>query len=132
MYTRNWQVFEHSDGDRAIVKQGFSWPGMFFGWAWAFTKRLWVTALTGVTLHILFLIAVITVLFSPTLLDKEPPFILFIGAIWCIFLIMGLFGNRWRVTRLKVRNYHLIGLAKAKTPRAALEKVLNSPKTESA
>ena len=39
---KQYKVFEHPNGVREAVKQGWSWPGFCFGVFWAFVKRLWL------------------------------------------------------------------------------------------
>ena len=38
---RQYKVFEYPDGRIKYVKQGWSWPGFFFTWAWALSKHMW-------------------------------------------------------------------------------------------
>ena len=36
-----YNVYKHPIIGYEAIKQGFSWPGFFFTWIWAFVKKLW-------------------------------------------------------------------------------------------
>jgi hypothetical protein len=38
---KTFKVFRHPTLGFQAVKEGFSWPGFFFGPIWAFAKKLW-------------------------------------------------------------------------------------------
>ena len=38
---KTFKIYEHPAGNREAVKQGWSWPGFFFGPIWAFVKKMW-------------------------------------------------------------------------------------------
>jgi hypothetical protein len=39
---REFEIFSKPGLPSVAVKRGFSWPGFFFTWLWAFTRGLWV------------------------------------------------------------------------------------------
>ena len=38
---KTFKVYEHEIYGYEAVKQGFSWPALFFGFIWALVKKLW-------------------------------------------------------------------------------------------
>jgi hypothetical protein len=38
---RTFDVYSHPSHGYIAIKQGFSWPALFFSWLWAFIKRMW-------------------------------------------------------------------------------------------
>ena len=42
---KNYNIYSHPNKVPVAVKQGFSWPGFFFGGFWALLKGLWVHAI---------------------------------------------------------------------------------------
>ena len=83
-----------ANGKRTLVKLGFSWPGFFFGPAWALAKGMLTPGIVGL-LALGDLIA---------LLDGNLGVAALIG-----FLVLGttfgLFGNRWLSVSLEHRGY---------------------------
>ena len=61
---KSYRIFKHPAGHIEAVKQGWSWPGLFFTFIWAFIKRLW--AVGGVVLAVAFVVgAMLDSLVSP-------------------------------------------------------------------
>ena len=38
---KQYKVYKHPSGSTEAVKQGWSWPGFFFGFIWAMVKKMW-------------------------------------------------------------------------------------------
>ena len=48
---KQYKIFENSSGSRETIKQGWSWPAFFFGFIWAFVKKMY---LLGIGLIVVF------------------------------------------------------------------------------
>lgn len=91
---KQFDVLERSD-EIQLVKRGFSWPGFFFTWAWAFSRRL---PLQGSLLLVGFALLVVL----PDSLPEEHPFARLAHAAWfAAALVTGAFGNGWRSHQLQ-------------------------------
>ncbi|MFA4918360.1 MAG: DUF2628 domain-containing protein [Thermodesulfovibrionales bacterium] len=99
-------IYTSPVGGIEAVKKGWSWPGFFFTWIWAFVKKL-----HGLGAGVLIL---------GVLLNSVSPFGL--GLVFDIVIIiwLGSFGNGMRVTNLKKRGYQFAHMISAQTAEAAL------------
>src|ERR1041385_802724 len=98
---RTFEIFRHPLRDLKAVKSGFSWPGFFFTWIWAFVSRLWILG------GLLFLVSLVFGLL-PFLLSFQSPFetrvlLTFLGLV--VQIITGLKGNSWKSDALQHRGY---------------------------
>jgi hypothetical protein len=108
---KSYKVYKHPVNGYKAVKQGFSWPGFFLGFIWAFYQRLW---LIGTVLLI------VTIVSYPY--DVYP---LGLTVVLELFQIgMGIYvgknGNLWREHNLKDRGYRYLRKATAKTDDGAI------------
>lgn len=112
---RTFAVYRHPQMGYEAVKQGFSWPGFFFTWIWAFVKKL---PATGVVLLI--------VLLGLRLIQETRELALtwlgLLGSI-VVLLIVGFKGNEWRENKLAGRGYELAETLQAESPDAAVARV---------
>jgi len=105
---KKYNIFE-KDGQRVAVKQGWSWPGFFFHFIWAFTKKL---ILAGVITLVVGFILVAAMKGSPAVLLGLP---------------FGIKGNKWWESKLLKNGYTLLGTIQGKTPAEALASMLKKP-----
>ncbi|EEF60754.1 ABC transporter permease [Pedosphaera parvula] len=115
---QSFEVFKHPDTGYQAVKRGFSWPGFFFTWIWAFSRRMWLTGI------ILLLIALPIVLLFVEVFRENP--ILALTSALLFMLTVGLRGNGWRSHNLEVRGGRLLGTMKARDAAEATSKVAAS------
>jgi len=123
---KNYKVFKHPDGRIEAVKQGWSWPGFFFGLIWALIKKLWLVA--GVLILIAIVSAIISEVASPDTYNYDSSSTilsgLFSNAITLIVaIVIGMKGNSFRENNLISRGYEFIGNATADNPDMALAEV---------
>ncbi|MEN8133173.1 MAG: DUF2628 domain-containing protein [Pseudomonadota bacterium] len=117
MYKYN--VYKHPILGYEPIKQGFSWPGFFFTWVWAFVKKIWVI---GVVLLIAVLIAN-NIGFALTDVGVGGAFIgLFLTLIPMISA--GMLGNDWRKDSMRRRGYNLECSVMAETSDGALAEAI--------
>lgn len=109
-----YRIFKHPAGKIEAVKQGWSWPGMFFTFIWAFVKSLWQL---GTVVLVLALLAGVVL---DALLDEQTVDILsnVIGII--IALLFGLRGNIWRENHLLSRGFEHVDTIAAGNPEGAI------------
>jgi hypothetical protein len=110
---KTYKVFEKG-GQKVAVKQGWSWPGFFFHFIWAFTKNL---VLAGAITLVVGIILV-------SIMDKagisgSPALIL--------GLPFGIKGNKWWEAKLLKHGYNLLGTVQAKNPADALTSIPPKP-----
>ncbi len=122
---RKFNVYRNPQGECQAVKVGWSWPGFFFSWVWAFVKRLW-----GVGCAILAAFAVlgafnvfIGAAASP---DAKPVISVFVfGCQMAVVAMIGARGNSWRDANLPTRGYVFVEEVSAANPEAAIAKVIH-------
>src|SRR6267142_1967356 len=118
---RTFDVFKNSAGDLRAVERGFSWPGFFFSWIWAFHGRLW---LIGSALFVLLLILGLIRL----ALSWEGTFLVSLGSL-AIQIVIGLKGNSWKSRALEDHGYLRLGTIEARSRPEALAKVTQAGET---
>ena len=57
---KQYKVFIHPSGTSEAVKQGWSWPALFFGFIWAMIKKMWGLGV-GVMIGAILLIAIVEI-----------------------------------------------------------------------
>jgi len=93
---RQYKIFKHPSGAMEAVKQGWSWPGAFFGFFWALVKKLWMVALVTIGAILVFNALILT------------PEVNSLG--WLIlFIVFGVNGNKWRENNLLSTGYQADG-----------------------
>uniref|UniRef100_UPI0033405345 DUF2628 domain-containing protein n=1 Tax=Castellaniella defragrans TaxID=75697 RepID=UPI0033405345 len=110
------------------VKQGFSWPALFFGAFWMLVKKLWGHAVVWIVL--LFLVNLVLNILENEVTyayyDSTTALMLaafsFALAIFAIFmwLLPAFRGNKWRSERLQRHGYVPIKITQASDPDAAV------------
>lgn len=132
MKSRRHHVFFHPALGHAAVKEGFSWPGFFLTWIWAFSKRMWTLGawLAGFhyagTLVLGFLLWFLAIGIARLLVESLlglpglPPLSLCTPIGLALAVTVGLKGNRWLCERLPMAGYEYLGVAETFTPEAAI------------
>ena len=105
-------IYENSEGQQEPVKDGWSWPGFFFTWIWAFSKHLHGI---GIIYLILWLLGFISAAFPP-----EFAGILTIIGLFLAILI-GVNGNNWRISNLESQGYNYKAKVIARSPEEAIK-----------
>ena len=95
-----------------VVKRGFSWPGFFFGWIWAFVKKLWILGPVLIPFDVAWILA--------GEFGGEVGFGIACFVDLVISLIVGVNGNAWRQRNLERRGYKLVARGRAKDHEKAL------------
>jgi len=108
---KQFDIFEDENGNRDAVKEGFSWPGFFFKWVWAFAKGM-----PGYGL--LFLATATVALILDGLSGAQHVLPVLSGLSFSMWV--GLEGNEWRRKNLIAKGYHWIGTVDAVSREAAL------------
>ena len=113
-----YKVYKHRVSGYEAIKNGISWPGFFFIWAWAFLKKLWIHGL-------LILVAGSLISFFGYLLVQGDDSNAIPGLV-LIFLpniITGILGNSWLGKSMLQKGYVLVATTKAKSTDDALSKL---------
>jgi hypothetical protein len=124
---RSWMmktisVYQHAQKGFRAVKTGFSWPGFFFMWIWAFTKGL---IGTGALLFLIWLavlgLYMLAVMSALDFAGIVYSFVLLVNAV-----IVGLWGNSWRANSLIKKGYRHVDTVQASSPRAATREAVSA------
>lgn len=107
---KEFKIFEYPEGSNEPVKQGWSWPGFFFGPIWAMVKQMWGL---GVGL----LVAVIVLAMFPV--DTAIGGLATLVSLG-IYVACGINGNRWREKHLSSRGYDHVDTVSASNPEGAV------------
>lgn len=118
---KTYDVYAHPLREQEAVKQGFSWPGFFFGWIWAFVKRLppHGFALLGVGI-------VMGVIDAGAETPEISVVLSMVGL--AIAVAIGFNGNEWRRDRLCQLGYKHMGSFHAATSDGAIAQAMNADK----
>jgi len=98
---KQFKVYMNPLGSYEAVKQGWSWPGFFFGIIWALFKKMWVLAVS--ILGAFFILGLISVAVGGDL-EKGIDAITSIGSI-VLSIVFGVNGNNWREKNLTSRGF---------------------------
>ncbi|WP_392552237.1 DUF2628 domain-containing protein [Orbus wheelerorum] len=125
---KNYKVFKHSDGRIEAVKQGWSWPGFFFGFIWALVKKLWLVAGVLVAIGIISGILVEVTAPDPYSYEYESSSTIFSGLLSNLVMLLtaiflGIRGNFLREKDLINKGYELIGTTTSENPDMAVNEV---------
>ncbi len=96
-----------------VVKTGFSWPGFFFGFVWAFVKRLWIPGLA--------LLGLEAVQQLMNYYASGGPTAVFGVFNFAVHVTVGVKGNDLRRLELASREFELLGSVRAKDDEEAME-----------
>lgn len=111
---KSYKVYKHPVKGYEAVKQGFSWPGFFLDFFWAFYKRLWLIG------TVLLIVAIVSYPYKAYPLGLRAVLELFqLG----MSLYVGKQGNKWREQSLKDRGFRLQREVIAKTGDAAVGEI---------
>jgi hypothetical protein len=116
VYTVHLPPPSSDDPTPVLVKEGFSWPGFFFGVIWALWHRLWIEA---AALLALFIAA--GVIFDVTNLGEPVESVI----MFAVALLVGLNGNDWRRESLRRRGYQEAGVVAGPDSDNALRRFLD-------
>jgi hypothetical protein len=50
---KTYEIYKNQQGEMAVIKVGFSWPGFIFSGFWALSKKLWIWGALGVVVPII-------------------------------------------------------------------------------
>lgn len=123
---RTFKIYQEPFGEKAVVKQGWSWPASIFGTLWMLNKGMGLIALPAAI-----------VLYTTGILigsafcgtpgghsDLAAAEMICIMANIATSIIFGMFGNRWQEINLKLRGYEVKDIIKTSDPKSAMEKYL--------
>lgn len=113
---KTFVLYHHPQLGYEAVKQGFSWPGFWFTWIWAFVKKL-----PGIGAALL-----IAVIVLPVLLETREPALVAVGVMgtFVAVLAVGIGGNTWRENKLIRRGYKLVDTLQAENPEVAIARMI--------
>ncbi|MGV7235751.1 MAG: DUF2628 domain-containing protein [Nitrosomonadaceae bacterium] len=123
-----YNAYKHPVYGWMVVKQGFSWPGFFFTWIWAFVKKLWMDGIFLLLIIIIFNTVVFAIIQSASMKDDAGNLIgvLIVYALLITpHLITGFFGNSWRRKSYSKRGFAAHAPVDARSADDALAKVNN-------
>lgn len=107
---KEFKIYQYPEGRHEAVKQGWSWPGFFFGPIWTLVKKMW-----GLGAGLL--VAVIVLAMFPV----ESAIGLLATLISLgIYVACGINGNRWREKHLSSRGYEHLDTVSASNPDGAI------------
>ena len=95
------------------VKKGFSWPGFFFGWIWAFVKGL-----AGIGALLLLWVIISNIIVYSGQDESASIIISIIGLV--IAIIVGSKGNSWREKKLIEKGFKYIDDITSNSPDVAI------------
>jgi hypothetical protein len=112
---KTYEIYTSPIGGIEAVKKGWSWPGFFFSWIWAFVKKLHGLGagilIVGLILHI-----------------ASPPLGLVFDIIIGIWL--GSSGNDMRAANLKKRGFKFADFISAQSPEGAMASFIQEKKSQ--
>jgi len=109
---REFEIFTKPSLPTVAVKRGFSWPGFFFTWLWAFSRGLWLEG------AIILGVCIAIGLLNLVILAVNPLLVCLPGLI--SVLVIGMRGNSWRIRKLEKEGYEFVGLVEARSPASAV------------
>lgn len=97
---KTYKIFKNPIGKYEAVKQGWSWPGFFFGIIWACVKKMWALGLGLFT--VFFILAII----GHIVYGQTPELDAAFNVLSCAVSIwFGMKGNQMREENLVKRGY---------------------------
>ena len=118
-----YTVYSHPTLGYEAVKTGFTWPGFFLTWIWAFYKKLWVIG--GVLMVVSLFISLAMPAISGSQLGAGE------AVVWLLIMLApmtytGSNGNEWLMNNLKARGFSEVKAVEATTPDGALASLRGS------
>jgi len=118
---KNFNIYENKDGEIKAIKQGWSWLAAIFGVFWALYNKMWLVI--GVTLGVIILVTVLEITLEfPEHISRGLTYWFNI----IVFVIFGIYGNKWKEKNLISRGYVYKDIVEAKTSNDALLKYSNT------
>jgi hypothetical protein len=111
---KTFTVYHHPLKGFEAVREGFSWPGFFLTWIWAFFKGL-----PGIGWRLL--LVWLAALLVASLRDPVSITMAALG-ILCVFVLVGLRGNQWMRGLLGKQGYSIVDAVHAESAEAAISK----------
>jgi hypothetical protein len=112
---------ERNPDELEAVKQGFSWPAFFFGWIWAFVKRMPLVGAVLLAIDVGFAVG------ERVLPDEGLAADLAFLAWLAVGVVCGAYGNAWRRGALERRGFELAETVSAESPDQALAEPAPGP-----
>lgn len=109
---KNFDIFNSPLHGNTVVKKGWSWPGFLFCWIWMMVKGMWVT----------FAFTMLAIIILVSIVPEQSSRALAL----VVNLIVGIFGNEWRVKELLRKGYTMMDTVSAGTAEQALSLYLNN------
>lgn len=106
---KEFSVYENS-GVYEVVKKGWSWPGFFFWWVWAFIKRLWLVGVISIVIVISLTLAIQELIIK----SKHEIEIMILILKSLVMIIFGLLGNTWIENKVQANGFKFVGTVTAK------------------
>jgi hypothetical protein len=118
---KTFKVYKHPTQNFEVVKQGFSWPALFFGPVWLLCKQLWLFAVAWITVSVI-LSSIEGISDEVGMVSERMTvvYLLVAGGYLALWLIPAFKGNSWRAKNLLRRGYQLINTVQAETPDSAV------------
>ena len=121
-----YNIYKHETYGFEAIKKGYSWPGFFFTWIWALTKKLWVQGV--ILVPIVFItntlgIALYTAQthgFEPNKGDSWNNLILTLILLFGPGIFVGIKGNTWRKRSMSKRGFDFVSEVEAHTVDGAM------------
>ena len=96
-----FDIYTHNEKGHEAVKIGFSWPGFFFGFIWAFVKGL-----PGIGCLLILAFVVLRFLEAVAVASQSSLLMLFVAVLYLeVPLIVGFYGNDWRRSKMTKKGY---------------------------
>jgi hypothetical protein len=115
-----FNIYKSHSGAIEAVKKGWSWPGFFFGFIWAFAKGL-----NGIGAAILIGAFVLGIMRTES---QTADTLLKLGGI-VTWIWLGAQGNELRENNLKKKGYAVISTVTADTPEGAIASMSKDPES---
>ena len=119
---KEFKIYANPQGSYEAVKQGWSWPALFFGMIWSLAKRLWALSL-GVFLSFLILGIIASTVGGE--LGKAIDTLATIAA-FVMGIFFGAYGNQWREVNLLSRGFEYMDDVSAANSESAIALYLKS------
>ncbi|MEQ6916027.1 DUF2628 domain-containing protein [Halomonas aquatica] len=116
---KEFRIYQHPTGKQEAVKQGWSWPGFFFGPIWALVKKLW-----GLGAVLLVVVLMLSALPVETEVGMLASLIVLV-----IYIVCGVNGNNWREKNLRSRGYDQLDTVSAANPDGAIAAYIKSSRS---
>jgi hypothetical protein len=121
---KQYKVYKHPSGLTEAIKQGWSWPGFFFGCFWAMKNKMWGLGV-GVLIGFIVLVFIIGTVAGGS---GGEALISVVSMITNVFF--GVNGNSWREKNLASRGFDLVDTTTTANPAGATARHQNDVNAE--